>query len=524
MPGTTNTAKLVSKVKDARIAIALQDIQVAWEAEDYAGVANLCRELLLSDADATQGLVHLARAATLTGDWEDVAEAGEALVHSSPKDAFVAAGKLNRAGRALEAAKIFAQLNVQEDWFDAEVADLARKDADLLIAAGESASTREDSKAAKVIWVAGAQIAPRSQILAGKVRRLTRGLKMALANADPDTNPAGYVDVCRELAWLNPSNLAAAVRFARASEGSSEIDAVDAWLKVLALDPDHEAAKSRLSSLVSKGQFEDYAIAGLLALGRDGASDPIIQKLAAGRDARAKKTFDKEVRLATQRAAKLKREANPKTFLAAWKEVLRLEPNNIRAAQKVIGGAGHLRDYPALVDGWAAYLEITPDAAGADRLAAAALRAGEEHRALDCLARNKLAGELPKARLNVLCKRVLQAGKVALQDSEFDFALACYQTLRLVDHHAGAEGLRFALANSLAASARKAEIDGDRALAIAQAEETLELVPDHAAALTLVARHRRDKQVDEVPGVLPDQGQSSYGRNALRELMERGAA
>ncbi|MGX5844167.1 tetratricopeptide repeat protein [Mesorhizobium sp. ArgA1] len=519
MPGTPNTPKLALKVKATRIAIALQDIRAAWEAEDYAGAAGLSRELLKSDPDATEGLVHLARAATLTGDWNDVAEAGEALVRSSPKDAFVAAGKLNRAGRALEAATIFARLNVQEDWFDAESANLARKDADLLIAAGEAASMKEDSWAAKVIWVAGAQIAPRSQILAGKVRRLTRGLKMSLANLDPDKNPDEYLDVCRDLAWVNPSNLAAVVRFARASERSGETTAVDAWLKVLALAPDNEAATTRLGSLAGKGQLEDHAIAGLLALGRSKTSDPIIQVLAGGRDARAKKALDKEVRLATQRAAKLKREANPKAYLAAWKDVLTLEPNNLRAARKVIGGAGHLRDYAALVDGWAAYLEITPDAAGADRLAAAALRAGDEQRALDCLARNRLTGELPKARLNALCKRILHAGKVALRDSEFDFTLACYQTLRLVDY-AGADGLRFALANALAGSARKAEIEGDRAVAVAQAEEALELVPDHAAALTLVARHRSDKRASRISGALPDQGQGRYENSAPLELME----
>ncbi|MET3524068.1 tetratricopeptide repeat protein [Mesorhizobium abyssinicae] len=517
MPGTPNTPKLAVKVRGTRIAIALQEIEDAWEAEDYAGAAILSRQLLQSDPGAIQGLVHLARAAALIGDWDDVAEAGGALVRSSPKDAFVAAGKLNRAGRALEAAKIFAQLNVQEDWFDAEAANLARKDADLLIAAGEAAVTKEDSEAANVIWVAGVQIAPRSQILAGKVRRLTRGLKMALANLDPDKDPDDYADVCRDLAWVNPSNLAAAVRFARASERSGETTAVDAWLKVLSLAPDNEAAAARLGNLAGKGQLEDHAISGLLALGRGETFDPIIKVLAAGRDARARKALDKDIRLATQRAAKLKREANPKAYLAAWKDVLALEPDNLRAARKVIGGAGHLRDYAALVDGWAAYLEITPEAAGADRLAAAALRAGDEQRALECLARNRLTGELPKARLNALCKRVLQAGKVALRDSEFDFTLACYQTLTLVDH-AGADGLRFALANALAASARRSEIEGDRAGAVAQAEQALELVPDHAAALTLVARHRGDKGPSHLSRALRDQ--DSHGSNAALELTE----
>ncbi len=519
------TGKLESKLADKRIILILRDLQTRWEAEDYAGVARRSRELLQSKPGHTDGLIYLARSAALTGDWSDVASAGLALAGKNPKEAFVAAGKLNRAGRSLEAAKILSELDIRDAWFDAEAAELAGKDAPLLMMAGEAAAQRGDGEAAAIIWSAGARIAPRSQVLAGKVRRLTRELKTTLTGLDPAKEPGRYLSLCREMSRLNPANLAAAVRFARASEVSSDTSAIDAWVTVLAIAPDYEPARARLLSLAARYRLESYAIASLLAHGRASEFDKLVHELSAAQDAKAKAALDKRVRLAVQKASRMKRDVDPKAYIAAWTDVLALSPKDPRAAKRVISGASHLRDYTALVNGWLAQLDITPSEAAADRAAAAALHAGEEPRVLDHLARNGLVSLLPRARLEVLYRRVMLAGRTALRGSDFDLAMACYETLALVDkNHQGLEGLRLALANGLAANARKAAEAEDRVTAVLLASEALEIVEDHPVALTMVARDLwREKRFDELVAFCKPRVKAEPRYDAVNEMLEQAA-
>jgi tetratricopeptide (TPR) repeat protein len=500
-----------ARVNARSLARALRAIEAAWSAEDYAGVARRSRELLESAPDDTQGLVYLSRAAAFIGDWTEVARTGAALARKSPRDAFVAAGKLNRAGRPLEAAKIFAALEIRDDWFDAEVASMARKDSRLLLTAGMAAKESGDTEAEKVIWVAGARIAPQSHFLAGRVRELFQALKKSVMDLDFDKDPAAYISAHREMAWIDPSHLLAAARLAKAYDRSDEEDAIGGWLKVLAIEPGHMTATASLRKQAGRRNLEDYAIRGLVELGRDEASDPLILELASQRDAKTRAARGGQLRQALQHAAAAQRESDPEAYLKAWKDVLDLDPTHLGAVKRVIGAAGQVGNYPALLDAFIAHLQITPgDVALRERLAAAAVRAGQEQRALEYLAREGLE-DLSADKIEALRKRVASACKQALIASDIDLALTRFRTLVLVDdQHPSLESLGRSLANGLASRANEAERRGDFTVAVLRAEQALEIVPDHPLALTLVARDfLRDERFGELvefcqPRVKPD--------------------
>jgi hypothetical protein len=482
--------ELGARINERRVARALRDIEAAWSAEDYAGVAQRTRDFLELEPENVQGLTYLARAATFLGDWADVARAGAALTRTNPKEAFTAAGKLNRAGRTLEAARIFVDLNLREAWYDDEARAMARKDSRLLLKAGMAADESEDVEAGRVIWVAGARLAPTSQYLTTRARMLAVALKNTIANLDFDKDPATYVSTYREMLWLNPANMLAAVRLARALDQTNEQEAIDAWLKVLAVDHDHRAANIMVRRLAKRRGLEEHLIQGLLALGWDKESYPLLAELIEQREARTRAAHDEQLRQALRHAGQVQRESDPEGYLKAWKDVMALDPKHLGAAKRVIGAATQAGDYSALVDALISHLEIIPgDAVLVERLAAAALRAGQEQRVLEYLVRRRPA-ELPsKGRLEGLRSRVFAACRTALMSGDYTLARFYFRTLALVDdQHPSLEALSVSLANGLASSASEAERGQDFTMAVMLAEQALELVPDHPLALTLVAR------------------------------------
>jgi tetratricopeptide (TPR) repeat protein len=189
------------------------------------------------------------------------------------------------------------------------------------------------------------------------------------------------------------------------------------------------------------------------------------------------------------RANAVDREAEPRQYLDAWKEVLAADPEHVSAARKIVSVARALGDYPELVEGQIALLEFTPDdAALRERLLAAAPRAGKEQRALECLARIGLE-QLPADKIEGLRKRVAAACKRALSESSFELALTNFRTLVLAgDDHPSIEPLQIALVKKCVSSAREAEKEGDLAVAVPLAEQILEIVPDQPVALKIVAR------------------------------------
>jgi hypothetical protein len=519
-------AEFGARLHARKIARVLRDIEAAWGAEDYAGVARRTRDFLELEPDNTQGLIYLARAAAFVGDWADVARAGAALTRASPSDAFVAAGKLNRAGRPLEAAKIFVELNLREDWFDDEARSTARKDARLLLKAGMAAGEREDVEAERFIWVAGARLAPQSQYLTTRARMLAVALKNTIADFDFENDPDTYVGVYREMLWLNPANMLAAVRLARALDRSNEKEAIDVWLKVLAVDPDHRAANIQVRRLVKRRGLEEHVIQGLLELGWDEDSAPFLRELIDLREAKARAARDEQLRKALQRAAQVQRDSDPEAYLKAWKDVLALDRKNLGAAKRVIGGAAQAADYPSLVDALIIHLEIMPgDAVLGERLAAAAVRAGQEQRVLEYLVSHGHAELLSKSRLEGLRSRVFGACRSALVASDYSLARVHFRTLALVDdEHPSLGPLGVALANGLASSANEAERREDFTEAVLLAEQALELVPDHPLAVTLVARDLwREERFTDLMEFCQPRVKPEPAYDAVQTLLERAA-
>jgi tetratricopeptide (TPR) repeat protein len=479
---------------------SISAIKSAWNEKAYEQVASQCRKVLEDDAGNVHGLIYLSRAAAYTGDWPDVAQAGAALTRQSPRDAFNAARKLNRAGRALEAAKIFSNVDIRPDWFDATMADLAWKEGISLLKAGQAAVDDNDVESAKILWVAGAHIAPRSQLLKDRVTDLALEVRAMARRQDLATDPNAYLKAWKEVLRFNPLDTLAATKVARACERGDEKEAVTAWLKVLAIEPDHEVANERLRKFVGRYDLEDHAIHALVGVGRDGNTDPLILEFAESRDEKARVELEKvtkmRLREALNRARSVGREEEPRLYLEVWKKVLVLNPSDIGAARKIISSATALADYSALVDGLIAHLEITPgDPVLGQRLAKAALNAGQEERALEYLARHGLA-DFSVYQIESLQRRVNQACKNAMKAFEFDHAFRCFHALELADDKDPVvETLRLVLAKKAASQAKEADRQGDLGVAVPLAEKVLRIAPDQPAALTIVARdllrHRR---------------------------------
>lgn len=521
------SAEPASPVDVKALAEVVRGIRSAWRDKDYAQTLIQSRTLLEYEPGNTYGLIHLARAAAHTGDWADVVSAGGALVRESPRDAFNAARKLCHAGHTLEAATIFADLDIGGDWFDAEVADLAWREAVALLKAAQAAERTGDVGLAKVLLVAGARIAPRSQTLFTEVRRFAFEAKNAAKDLDRDEDPLAYIDAWRELLWLDPSNILAATKIASAHERLNAGDAVDAWLNALAIEPDHERANERLRRLAIRNDLEDRAIQGLLRRGRRGNDDPLVRELEESRDRKAREAEENASiarrREALARANAVDRDAEPRRYLAAWKDVLALDPTHMAAARKVASVAQSLGEHSEHVEALIALLEITPDEAPLrERLVSAAQRAGMEQRALEYLAHHGLES-LSAERVEGLRKRVFNACKRAVSASDFNLALTNFRTLALVSGaHESIEPLRLSLAKKAASSAREAEKLGDLAVAVPLAEQVLEIVPDHPVALRIVARDLlRQKRFSRVIELCQPRMKPGAEYEAVQKLVER---
>ncbi|MET3524069.1 tetratricopeptide repeat protein [Mesorhizobium abyssinicae] len=472
---------------------AVRRIKQAWKDKDYPGTATLSRRLLGWEPGNIFGLLYLARAAAYTGEWKDVAEAGAAIVPHSPRDAFNAGRKLNRAGQTLQAAQIYAKLEIHEDWFDAAVADLAWKEGVSLLKAGQIADKDGNHGLAKVLWVAGLRIAPRNEVLARRVRQLVLQAIKTAKGQDRNKDVVAYADAWREVLWLSPSDVLAAAKLAWAHERLDHKDAIDAWLKVLAIAPTHEKALDRLRYLALRHDLEDRAVRGLVQLDQNEAIEALVKELSESRDAKARESQDSilKVRLreALARARGLDRDAEPRSYLGAWKDVLVLDPMNLGAAKKIVQVARQLGDYSELLEGLITLLEITPDdTVLRGRLIKTAQRAGREQRALEWLADHGLAN-VPKDQVQILRKRVFNTCKHALRASDLDAAMGSFRTLQRIDgQNSSITALKPAVLKRAVSSAWEAEKAGNPALAVPLARQVLDIEPDHPIALKIVAR------------------------------------
>ena len=146
------------------------------------------------------------------------------------------------------------------------------------------------------------------------------------------------------------------------------------------------------------------------------------------------------------KARAIDRAAEPQLFLEMWKNVLILDPNNLAAIRRVVGGAAYLRDYGQLAEAVIRHLEVTPgDSELGEKLARSAVRSGLEVRALEFLANQELV-DLSVRPIEQLHKRVVQLCKAALATNDAEQALRSFRALELADEkHPEVEALRPAL-------------------------------------------------------------------------------
>jgi tetratricopeptide (TPR) repeat protein len=483
---------------------ALRRIKAAWDNADAVSVSVDCRELLELEPDSEFALRYLARAAALTEDWSDVFSAGLALASRRPAEAFSAARKLNKAGFTLQAARIFSELRIGPDWFSAKVADTAAKEAMGLLKAGTAASARGDDSLAKACWVAGAHISPTSKVFPERLLLLAKAALEETRQQDLSLNPVAYIAAWREVLSLQPKHVGAATRIAKAYDVTEKReDSVRAWLQVIAIEPENGTAVAKLLRLAKLGHA-DLVIRGLSELGRDEVSDPLVAQLRRARDDQANKLHERATkeryRETLLHARTVDRDAAPRKYLEAWKDVLVADPNNQIAANKIVGVANRLHDYAELADGLIVLMDITGgDHLMAVRLAKTALRAGSEEQALGALARHG-AADFSVTPIANLRKRVIRTFRISMRQSELGVALACFKALTIAD---GAdpeiEALKPTVVKKVVSEARTAEKSGDFAKAVPLANEALAIDPFNPLALAIVARdlsrHRRYRDV-----------------------------
>jgi hypothetical protein len=150
-------------------------------------------------------------------------------------------------------------------------------------------------------------------------------------------------------------------------------------------------------------------------------------------------------------AVSLDRDADPRRYLAAWKQVLaQSSPRSNaakRAAKRIVSVADEVGEPSDVVDGLIALLEIAPEDRGTrERLASAAIGALPAQKALDCLARHGLA-DLAAPKIDSLHARVCRACEDAARAGDTGLALSLFRSLeRVDDRHARVEALRPSLA------------------------------------------------------------------------------
>jgi tetratricopeptide (TPR) repeat protein len=488
---------------------ALRQVKVAWDGRDAAAVVAHCREILEFDPDSEFALRFLARAAPLTEDWSILSDAGIALARRRPSEAFNAARHLSRAGYILQAAQIFSEIDIGPDWFNARAAEAAAKESLSLLKVGMSAAASGDERFARICWIAGARLNPTNRIFQERLLSLANAALQAARREDPARDPVAYIAAWREVLSLRTDDLDAAKRVARACDMSeSPEECVRAWLHVLAIEPDDPAAKIKLRRLALQGQL-DVVIQGLVELGRDELGDPLICELREAQREKANKLHERatkeRLREAIGYARSLDREAAPRKYIEAWKDVLVADPKSLVAANKVISAARHLQDQGELASGLITVIDITGgDESLALRLAKAALRAGCEEQAVKTLARHGLMDPAVPHILS-LRKRVLRTCRIALRSGDFATALTSFKALASADaFDTELLALQPTLLKKAAASARTAEKSGDLAAAVPLALEVLEIEPGQPLALGIavrdLSRQRRYKDVVEYCG------------------------
>ena len=479
----------VAGLDNVEVLAAVREIQASWKNQDYAVAAGQSRALLERDPGNIYALSYLTRCAIYTHDWTRVAQSAALLARRRPLEAFVAARKLSGAGHKLAAAKIFAMIDFEGDWMDEKVTELAYREGLMLLRAGEAAAAADDALSSRILWVAAARLAPRSQRALVRRNRAVLDAKKVATAYDLNQDAEGYIKAWRDVLWCKPGDIFILTRIARASESVSLEAAIDGWIEILAVHPGHDAATAKIRALTARNKLEEHAVRGLVNAAGYALDDPFVVELSKYRQAKEGEARQRQAQVALQRAKAADKEQDAEESLNAWKQVLALDPANLAAARKVIALARQLGDRASVVDGLSAIFEIKgKDEDLALRLAAAALRAGQEQRVLEQLSRLDMA-DLSIQHIAGLHTRVLSVCRAAIKAGDFEKAMSAFRVLELADSaNPAVQLLRVAIANTAAANAKIAEKKGDLVAAVSLAEQVLQIVPDQPTALTVVAR------------------------------------
>ena len=506
----------------------VRDVKAAWSRQEPQKVVDLCQRILAQNGNNETAWLYLARASVLVKDWEAASAAGKALAASHPREAFVVARRLNHNARERQAAEIFAVLDIRPDLFDATLSSFAWQEAASLLAYGEKVFASGDYNAATQIWQAGWRIAPGNLQLRQRMVERILAVRAQAKRTKVVPDPLAYAKAWKAVLDLCPHDVIAAEKVARGYEHIEEKAAILPWIDVLAIDTSHAKARERIRKIADQRNLENHAIDLLVKAGLGKEQADLIATLIEIRDAKHDAWVRRERRERIRLAREVDRVSNPEGYLLAWKHVLAICPADHGAARKIISVAKPLGKFQELVDHAIIYLGIMPgDPAIARALASAALKAGDEVRALEFLAREGLA-DLAVQSIMRLHQRVHQDCRRAIQKEDYDRALDCIGALHRADEeHEYVVALRKIVlheAASLAKIANKAQ-DFDRSIGLAR--KILEIRPDEPVALSIVAgdliRRNRPEEVIALCQVVPAQTiETSKKFEDLRKVLDRG--
>jgi len=187
--------------------------------------------------------------------------------------------------------------------------------------------------------------------------------------------------------------------------------------------------------------------------------------------------------------------SNPTAFVAAWEDVLSIDPNNGAALKYLAIAAEQRLDYTGAIFFWSRKLELDrADAVAAKRMARAAMRAGLENEALGCLHRNDLIS-LDIDHVAQLARRTYRAAKFALRSADVHQAAMLLVLLLRIEYMEDDLPKLFKRVSSMLSR----ELDTQRReKRVAEAAETadllLKLEPENLKALVALGHHAYQSQ------------------------------
>lgn len=261
-------------------------MRASWKAADLDGVITSGGELLALQPDNAWAAEMRLRAAIQGTDADMVVECGRQAGLLVPDALAKAVKRLVKLGRLADAADVILASGTSP-----AQESVAAPLAELLLRAGAAADKAAEPAKAEPLYLAGQALAPDNKRLAAKVAALRRDAVVAALAVDPDTDAQAYVDAWTRVVELDPDNARACKRLAIASDRCQDYGAATHyWGRLVEMNPDDAVARARYTRAALRTGRVTEALETMLRAGipvEEATADPRLVKLVSSAVAQA---------------------------------------------------------------------------------------------------------------------------------------------------------------------------------------------------------------------------------------------